>query len=231
MVGYTNVGKSTLLKLLSGADAFIEDRLFATLDTTVRMVMLNSSTKILLSDTVGFIRKLPSHLIASFKSTLAEAAEADILLHVVDVSHPKFEEQIAVVNATLDDLQASGKPTILVFNKIDTMSDRMLLHDLSLEHDNAVFISAHRGINIESLKDRLLKLLDENMIEHTVTIKQSDYRVIAKLHEIADITSKQYDNDSVIVDFRISGKNTEKLKKLFGHKTKLPLNDHDSPTK
>jgi GTPase len=231
MVGYTNVGKSTLLKLLSGADVFIEDRLFATLDTTVRMVALTPSTKILLSDTVGFIRKLPSHLIASFKSTLAEAAEADILLHVVDVSHPKFEEQIAVVNATLDDLHASGKPTILVFNKIDTMTDRTLLHDLTLEHDNAVFISAHRGINIDGLKDSLLKLLDQNMIEHTVTIKQSDYRMIAKLHEIADITSKQYDENSVIVDFRISAKNIEKLKKLLGHKTKLTLDDHDSLSK
>jgi len=217
MVGYTNVGKSTLLKLLSGADVLIEDRLFATLDTTVRMITLTSSTKILISDTVGFIRKLPSHLIASFKSTLAEAAEADVLLHVVDISHPKFEEQIAVVNATLDDLHASGKPTILVFNKIDRLTDRTVLHDLTLQHENAVFISANRGINIEGLKQLLLKLLDQNTIEQSVTINQSDYRTIAKLHEIADITAKRYDENSVIVDFRISMKNVEKLKKLFGN--------------
>ncbi len=118
LVGYTNVGKSTLMRLLSKSDVFAEDKLFATVDTTVRKVTLDK-IPFLLSDTVGFIRKLPHHLIESFKSTLDEVREADILIHVVDISHPSFEDQIDVVNDTLAELGANDKPTIMVFNKID----------------------------------------------------------------------------------------------------------------
>ncbi len=216
MIGYTNAGKSTLLKLLSGADVLIEDRLFATLDTTVRMVSLSSSKNILLSDTVGFIRKLPSHLIASFKSTLAEAAEADILLHVIDISHPKFEEQISIVNSTLEELHTAGKPTILVFNKIDKLRDRSIIHELTTQYKDFVFISAERGINISSLKEKLLQILDSGTVNYTLTIQQSDYRTIAKLYEIANIITKEYEDNSVKITFRINQKNMEQLKKLLG---------------
>ena len=218
MVGYTNAGKSTLLKFLSGADVLVEDRLFATLDTTVRQVDLSSSKKILLSDTVGFIRKLPAHLIASFKSTLAEAAEADIILHVIDVSHPKFAEHIAVANDTLEELGASGKPTIFVFNKIDKLKDRSIIPELTEAYEQSVFISAARGINVSSLTDKLLELLKHDTTEQTLLIKQSDYRTIAKLHEIAEIMNKEYVDNSVKVHFRVSQKNMEQLKKLLGHK-------------
>ena len=118
LVGYTNVGKSTLMTLLSKSEVFAENKLFATLDTTVRKVIIEN-LPFLLSDTVGFIRKLPTDLVDSFKSTLDEVREADLLLHIVDISHPDFEEQIEVVNKTLADIGASGKPMILVFNKID----------------------------------------------------------------------------------------------------------------
>jgi GTP-binding protein HflX len=118
LVGYTNAGKSTLMNLLSKSDVFAENKLFATLDTTVRKVVINS-VPFLLTDTVGFIRKLPHHLVESFKSTLDEVREADILAHVVDISHPRFEEQIDIVNQTLHDLKAHDKPVIMVFNKID----------------------------------------------------------------------------------------------------------------
>ena len=118
LVGYTNVGKSTIMNLLSKSDVFAENKLFATLDTTTRKVVLGH-TPFLLSDTVGFIRKLPHHLIESFKSTLDEVREADILLHVVDISHPKYEEQISVVNKTLQELKSFEKPIIIVFNKMD----------------------------------------------------------------------------------------------------------------
>jgi GTP-binding protein HflX len=219
MVGYTNAGKSTLLKLLSGADVLIEDRLFATLDTTVRHVSLAPAKNLLLSDTVGFIRKLPPYLIASFRSTLAEVTEADILLHVVDISHPGFEEQIAVVNETLDEIHAAGKPTIFVFNKIDRLGDRSAISDLSKLYKPAVFISAERGINIPSLKDQLLELLELDTAEQTITVKQSDYGTIAKLHEIAEITGKEYEENNVKVRFRISTKNMEQLKKLLGRST------------
>src|SRR5205814_9970799 len=118
LVGYTNVGKSTIMNLLSKSDVFAENKLFATLDTTTRKVVFEQ-TPFLLSDTVGFIRKLPHHLVESFKSTLDEVREADILLHVVDVSHPQYEEQLDVVNKTLAELNAAEKPTITIFNKMD----------------------------------------------------------------------------------------------------------------
>ncbi|MGM9870342.1 MAG: GTPase HflX [Muribaculaceae bacterium] len=170
LVGYTNVGKSTLMNVLSKSDVFAENKLFATLDTTVRKVVIDN-LPVLLTDTVGFIRKLPTHLVDSFKSTLDEVRDADILLHVVDISHPNFEEQIAVVDRTLEELGASDKPTILVFNKIDAFSytpqdDNDLTErtreNISLEEleqswmsrlkDNCVFISARKGINIDVLR-------------------------------------------------------------------------------
>ena len=218
MVGYTNAGKSTLLRSLSGATVLVEDRLFATLDTTVRKVDLGPAKTILLSDTVGFIRKLPPHLLASFRSTLAEAAESDILLHVVDLSHPHFEDQIAVVNDLLDEIGAAGKPTVTVFNKIDKLKDRSIISDVAREHESSVFISAERGINISGLTEKLLQLLNVDTSEQTITIKQADYRTIAKLHEIAEITRKEYEDNSVTVHFRISAKNMESLRKLLGRR-------------
>jgi len=218
MVGYTNAGKSTLLRLLSSADVLIEDRLFATLDTTVRLVSIGPGKKILLSDTVGFIRKLPSHLIASFRSTLVETAEADILLHVIDVSHPAFHEQIEVVNDTLSELEAEGKPTIFVFNKIDKVTDRSIAAGLAETYRPSVFISARRGINISTLEASLLELLVSKTAEQTVLVKQSDYRTIAKLHELAEVLGKEYEDNSVKVRFRVSERNSEQVRRLLTQK-------------
>jgi GTPase len=177
LVGYTNVGKSTIMNLLSTSDVFAEDKLFATLDTTTRKVVFES-TPFLLSDTVGFIRKLPHHLVESFKSTLDEVREADILLHVVDSSHPSFEEQIGVVNNTLQDIDAFDKPTITIFNKMDLYEVRNfdpwledevraeILNDLyekwQRETDNnAVFISAIERKNLEGLRGAILNKVKE----------------------------------------------------------------------
>ncbi|HOR39429.1 MAG TPA: GTPase HflX [Paludibacteraceae bacterium] len=170
LVGYTNVGKSTLMNLLSKSNIFAEDKLFATLDTTVRKVIIDN-LPFLLTDTVGFIRKLPHHLIESFKSTLDEVREADLLIHVVDVSHPNFEEQIQVVNQTLKEITNEEKPMILVFNKIDAYNHKAKDPDdltpkkpenITLEeiqktwmakiHEDCVFISATKKQNIEELK-------------------------------------------------------------------------------
>ncbi len=216
MVGYTNAGKSTLLKHFSGADVLVEDRLFATLDTTVRLVKISPSQKVLISDTVGFIRKLPAHLIASFRSTLAEVGEADILLHIIDISHPHFTDQIAVVNETLDELGSLGKPTIFVFNKIDKLPDRDIIIDLKKQFTPSVFISAERGINIGTLVEQIQRLLESAVDEHTLTLRQSEYRTIAKLHEIADILHVGYKDDSIEVLFRINPKQLDQLKKLLG---------------
>lgn len=170
IVGYTNVGKSTLMTLLSKSDILAENKLFATVDSTVRKVNFED-IPFLLSDTVGFIRKLPTHLIESFKSTLDEIREADILIHVVDVSHPTLEDHISVVNQTLTDIGASDKPTLLVFNKVDLLEDE---EELSVnekiknlkntywnkEQNDVVFISAVNKGNIEELKSKLRKLVE-----------------------------------------------------------------------
>jgi GTPase len=177
LVGYTNVGKSTLMHFLSKSEAFIENKLFATLDTTTRKVVFDR-TPFLLSDTVGFIRKLPHHLVESFKSTLDEVREADILLHVVDISHPKYEEQIEVVRKTLHELKADDKPTILIFNKMDLYEkntfDEWLEADVKQDllkqlkkywnnetQSNAIFISATEKMNVEELRVTILDKVKE----------------------------------------------------------------------
>ena len=172
LVGYTNVGKSTLMTVLSKSDVFAENKLFATLDTTTRKVVFEQ-TPFLLSDTVGFIRKLPHHLVESFKSTLDEVREADVLLHVVDISHPRYEEQLAVVNTTLAEIGSGEKPTITIFNKMDKYEaetfDEWLEEPVKLEiieelkqrwqnetGDNCVFISATEKTNLPALRQSIL---------------------------------------------------------------------------
>lgn len=183
LVGYTNVGKSTLMNLLSKSDVFAENKLFATLDATVRKVVVNH-VPFLLSDTVGFIRKLPHHLVESFKSTLDEVRESDILVHVVDLSHPNFEEQMEVVLQTLRDLQAADKPMLTVFNKVDRWEDARKEHhdepEFLEEHPsvdqlqqswmaktsgNAMFISATSKINIEELREKLSQMVRTSWFE------------------------------------------------------------------
>lgn len=191
LVGYTNVGKSTLMNLLSKSDVFAENKLFATLDTTVRKVTIEN-LPFLLTDTVGFIRKLPTHLVDSFKSTLDEVRDADLLVHVVDVSHPNFEEQIEVVEKTLHDIcGAENKPVILVFNKIDAFKYKpkdpddltpSTRENISLEefkktwmakmNNNCVFISAKEKINIPELKDMLYEKAKEI---HTQRFPYNDF--------------------------------------------------------
>jgi GTP-binding protein HflX len=173
LVGYTNVGKSTLMNLLAKENVFAENKLFATLDTTVRKVTFNT-IPFLLSDTVGFIRKLPHHLVESFKSTLDEAMEADILLHVVDISHPAFEEQMTVVNEILKELKCEGKPQIIIFNKMDLYEQKKfdeylpadIKADMLLElqqswmartHDNCIFVSAINNRNTAELRQLLFE--------------------------------------------------------------------------
>ena len=202
LVGYTNVGKSTLLNWFTDAGVLVEDRLFATLDSTVRLVELSRAQRVLLSDTVGFIRKLPHQLVASFKSTLEEATEADLLLHVVDISHPLFEEQIAVVNETLEEIGAAGKPVITVFNKIDRLQDRALITRLTADHPNAVFISAWRGINMAGLRDRIIVMLQDTTAEYEVLLTQEQYKILSHIHDVAEILEKKFTGKRIHVKFR-----------------------------
>ena len=179
LVGYTNVGKSTIMNLLAKSEVFAENKLFATLDTTVRKVIIEN-LPFLLSDTVGFIRKLPTDLVESFKSTLDEVREADLLVHVVDISHPDFEEQIQVVEKTISDIGAGGKQSMIVFNKIDAYSyvekaeddltpktkENITLEELmntwmAKMDDNCIFISAKDKSNLEDFKNMLYKKVRE----------------------------------------------------------------------
>ena len=190
LVGYTNVGKSTLMNVVSKSDVFAENKLFATLDTTVRKVVIKN-IPFLLTDTVGFIRKLPTQLVESFKSTLDEVREADLLLHVVDISHPNFEDHIASVNKILDEIESAEKPTLLVFNKIDaytnkTIDDDDLVTEFTKEHytlddwkktwmnqgDNCLFISA---INKENMEDFRRKVFDEVKKIHIQRFPYNDF--------------------------------------------------------
>lgn len=217
LVGYTNVGKSTLLNMLSGSDVFVENRLFATLDPTTRLVSLGPGVDILMTDTVGFIRKLPHDLVASFKSTLEEITEADLLIHVVDVTSPVFEEQIVIVKDTLEDLGCAAKPTLMVFNKIDRLEDRGLLRELAEEHPRSVFISATRGINLLGLKDQVKTLLEEEFVERTFTVSQGDQKLISLLHTIAEIQERNYVENAVILKVRIPRSKVEHLEQLVKH--------------
>ena len=177
LVGYTNVGKSTIMNLLSKSEVLAENKLFATLDTTTRKIVYGN-TPFLLSDTVGFIRKLPHHLVESFKSTLDEVREADILLHVVDISHPNYEDQMGVVNKTLQELNAFDKPIVVIFNKMDLYikntfdewledtTKEEILNDLKEKWQeqtggNAIFISALERTNIDVLRDTILQKVRE----------------------------------------------------------------------
>lgn len=181
LVGYTNVGKSTIMNVLSKSDVFAENKLFATLDTTTRKVVFDRMP-FLLSDTVGFIRKLPHHLVESFKSTLDEVRESDILMHVVDISHPQFEEQIKTVNATLHDLGCLGKPMLLIFNKMDLyeskMFDELLPEEIKDDiltnlkktwmaktNNHAIFISASERQNVDELRERMYAEIKRMYIE------------------------------------------------------------------
>lgn len=216
LVGYTNAGKSTLMKIITEADVYIEDKLFATLDTTVRGFELPNGSKAVLSDTVGFIRKLPTHLVASFRSTLAEAKEADVLIHVVDISHEFFRDQIKVVEQTLDDLKITDIPTILVFNKIDLMEDRIGIAYIKEEHPNAIFISAERGLNIRMLLDEMQRVYDANSNDFYLMLPYSEMSEISKLYSLGDILEQNDKDNGSEFKIRIKPENINLFKNVFG---------------
>jgi GTPase len=213
LVGYTNVGKSTLLNILTGAGVLAENKLFATLDSTVRSMELGKNT-VLLTDTVGFIRKLPTKLVASFKSTLDEVVESDIILHVVDVSHPAFADQIDVVMTTLKDIGAEGRTVITVFNKIDALDDTSGLAALRERYPNPVFISAARGINLGELLAVLQRIVDERTTHRTFAIAPPDYGIAAQFHQHAEVVRERYGERDILISCIIQPDAAERLLKL-----------------
>lgn len=193
LVGYTNAGKSTLMNLLSNSDVLVEDKLFATLDTTVRGIALPNGKPALLSDTVGFIRKLPPHLIASFRSTLAETLEADVLLHVVDVSHRYYNDHIQVVRQTLEALGAHDKPTLMVFNKIDALESLEEIHALSAVYEHSIAISAARSINISQLQQKMMAIAENQFETFSFTLPYTAMNLVPSLYKYGEVLER---NDS-----------------------------------
>ncbi len=191
LVGYTNAGKSTLLNLLAGSEVLADDKLFATLDPTTRQIALPGCQPCLLTDTVGFIRKLPHHLVEAFKATLEEVNEADLLVHVIDASHPRAEEQIEAVEQVLADLGARGKPVLAVFNKTDIERGRNQAIRLSDRFPHAIAISARTGEGIRRLLDTVTDMLRDRTVRLRLSVPAADGRFLARLHALGRVESQR----------------------------------------
>lgn len=199
LVGYTNAGKSQLMKALTKSDVIIKNQLFSTLDTRTRSWMIRDFGKVLLSDTVGFIRDLPHHLVASFKATLEEARQARLLLHVVDASNPQAEMHIESVNRVLKELGVHDRPTLLVLNKIDKVVDPTTLDVLNAHHANAVTVSGLTGKGLDELTDRVVEMLSRDFVKIEVKLPASNGKLLAFLNAHADIFRQEYREESVLI--------------------------------
>jgi GTP-binding protein HflX len=200
VVGYTNAGKSTLLNLLTGADVIAEDKLFATLDPTTRSFTLPNKQRILLTDTVGFLRKLPHTLVESFKATLEEVHEADLLIHVADLSHPRVDEQMEAVDNVVKELDAYGKQTVLVFNKIDRLPDRDLVQSYRQRFPGSVAISARTGEGLTELVQALQEALASWRLRLHFRVPSSESALLAEIHRVGHVLELRYEgNDAIVV--------------------------------
>jgi GTP-binding protein HflX len=203
LVGYTNAGKSTLMNALTSAGVLAEDRLFSTLDTRTRLWKLKAGTRVLLSDTVGFIKNLPHGLVSSFHATLEEVLQADLLLHVVDASHPQAEEQIAAVDAVLRQLGAADRETLLLFNKVDRLSDAVELSILQNRHAGCLCISARSGLGLEALDARVAQAVSERMELMAVEIPLAEGRLLAELASHSQVLEQAFENEHVRMRLRV----------------------------
>ena len=213
LVGYTNAGKSTLLNALTDSYVFTEDKLFATLDPTTRKIVLPGNQTILLTDTVGFIQKLPPHLVAAFRATLEEVQEADLLLHVVDFSHPDMERQMTAVHEVLEDLEVSEKPIIFVFNKIDLINDPLTLKRLKINYPESVAISAQKGLNLEVLLEKIAMMLKEDWRKVIFSIPFEDSRSLALVHDKGHVLEITPEDNCFLVEAQMTDKWINKLGK------------------
>lgn len=218
LVGYTNAGKSTLLNLLTEAKVYAEDQLFATLDSTTRAYQLSPKKKILITDTVGFIRKLPHHLIASFKSTLNVVREANLIIHVIDITNPYFEDHIKIVENTLDNLNCKDTYQVKIFNKIDALEDKSRINYIKSVHPDSIMISAERGINISNLKELFVEFYEKNFIENTIRTDHSKSHLVAKVHSLVDDLDTSYDDFGITIKYKTNKQIHEQILRLFNVK-------------
>lgn len=223
LVGYTNAGKSTLMNILSNSDVLVEDKLFATLDTTVRGIALPNGKQALLSDTVGFIRKLPPHLIASFRSTLAETLEADVLLHVVDVSHRYYNDHIQVVRQTLEALGAHDKPTLMVFNKIDALESLEEIHSLVAVYEHSMAISAARGINIGELQQKMMTMAESQFNTYAITLPYTSMNLIPSLYKYGEVLERNDGDNGIAFTIKAEKKFADFFERLQSNGIKHTL--------
>jgi GTP-binding protein HflX len=215
IIGYTNVGKSTLLKALTDADVLVEDKLFATLDTTTRKFILPNNQEILLIDTVGFIRKIPHTLVAAFRSTLEESVEADILLHLIDISHPLALEQAKATYEVLKELKADKKPIITVLNKVDACLNRKVIDQLRLTYPKTVMISATLKEGFSDLMDRMSHELEARRKRVTLRIPQKEYHFLREVEEHGLIISREYEENDIIIECEAPEEIIDRLKKYW----------------
>jgi GTPase len=199
VVGYTNAGKSTLLNLLTGADVVAVDKLFATLDPTTRSFVLPNKQRVLLTDTVGFLRKLPHTLIESFKATLEEVSEADLLMHIVDLSHPRVDEQMEAVDAVIKEIDAFGKQTLIVFNKIDHLKNRELADIYAKRFPGSVAISARTGEGMGNLVQALENALSSWRLRSRFRIPANESALIAEIHRVGHVLEVRYEGDDALI--------------------------------
>lgn len=212
IVGYTNAGKSTLLRALTGEEVFIEDRLFATLDTTTRAWQLPGGKRVFLSDTVGFIRGLPHHLVASFHATLNEARDADLLLHVIDASNPDADSQAKTVTEVLGDVGAGAVPRLDVLNKIDCVEDRFSLGLFRPVHGRSVAVSARTGEGLDELETAVLDILAGLQVEVEIVAHSGNGRLLASLAEKGEVVSREYlENDEVRIRVRLARRDVDRF--------------------
>lgn len=227
LVGYTNAGKSTLMNALTKADVEAVNKLFATLDTRTRRWTLPSWGPVLLSDTVGFIRDLPHHLVASFRATLEEARQADLLLHVADASNPAVLDQISAVYRVLHDLGIDEKQTLLVINKIDVPGAAQRMAAVQVRYPRSVGISAKTGLGFEQLAHTVSQMLSDDFVTASLRLSPADGRTVAWLSKVGDITSKQYHDEYVEIHVRLPSRHAGRLVRdgyeLTVHSGALPM--------
>jgi len=197
LVGYTNAGKSTIMNVLSGADVFVEDQLFATLDTTIRQVDINDSHQVLLSDTVGFVRKLPHDLVASFRSTLKEVVDADLLLVVLDASSPHVSDHYKTIKNVLDEIDAGDKRSLIVLNKIDLVEDMKILNQLKQTFPEAVMISALDKLRLDELLKSIESIMNEDFQTVDVDIPFANGKIISEIQDDMDVLDREYYDEGV----------------------------------